>query len=232
MAYPVMSTTVPWSLVKSGFHKSPSFQDGTLTQKSPTGRRSSLSLKPFATWNFELDLNYVQGGESIQYSVLQMFIGCFLATCGGGAFFLFTDPNDNAVDDTGLSTPQSCMLAAPNGALQQSQTVGDGVTTQFQLARSIDQGLDVLQQVSSVIVYLNGALAVDGSGNPTWTISSTGVVTFNTAPGAGVKPTWSGSFQYLCQFTEDTLKDLARVSKNSTGFLWSCGSVLFESVFV
>jgi uncharacterized protein (TIGR02217 family) len=231
MSYPVMSTSVPWSLVKSGFRKTPSFTDGTLRQKSPTGRRSSLTLKPFATWNFELDLNFVLGGECAQYSVLQMFLGCFLATCGGGSFFLFRDPNDNTVDDTGLNTPQSCMMAAPLGALQQGQTTGDGVTTQFQLARLIDQGVDILQQVSNVAIFINGNAALDGSGNPTFTVSA-GVVTFTTAPGPGAVLTWTGNFQYLCQFTEDSLKDLARVSKNANGFLWSCGSVAFESVFV
>lgn len=218
MTYPVMSTSVPWSLVKSGFHKTPSFEDGTMTQKAPTGHRSALSLKPYATWNFNVDLNLVQGGEAIQGSVLQMFLGCFLATCGGAGFFLFTDPVDNAV------STQSCMLNVTPGAANPMGQKGDGTSTVFQLARTIDQGTDILQQVSGVLVFVNGTQAAA-------TVNATGVVSFNTAPPVNAVLTWTGSFQYLCQFTDDTLKDLARESKNSNGWLWSC-ALDFESVFV
>lgn len=219
MSYPVMNTSVPWSLVKSGFHKSPTFEDGSLVSKAPTGHRSALSLKPYATWIFSLDLNLVLGGEAVQGSVLQAFLGCFLATCGGAGFFLFTDPNDNAV------ASQSCMLNVTSGAASPMGQKGDGTSTSFQLARVIDQGVDILQQVSNVTVYVNGSPAA-------CTVSNTGVVTFTSAPAVNAVLTWTGNFQYLCQFTDDTLKDLARVSKNSNGFLWSCGSVAFESMFV
>ena len=225
MSYPVMSTSVPWSLVKSGFHKTPTFEGGSLVAKSPTGHRTGLSLKPYATWDFSVDLNAVQGGEAIQGSVLQMFLGTFLATCGGAGFFLFTDPNDNIVDDSGLAIPQSCMLNVTPGAAAPMGLLGDGVSTQFQLARQIDQGVDIIQQVSNVTVFVNNVAAVV-------TISTTGVITFAVAPAAGAKLNWTGNFQYLCQFKDDSLHDLARVNKNSLGFLWSCGSVAFESVFV
>jgi uncharacterized protein (TIGR02217 family) len=220
MSYPVMSTSIPWSLVKNGFHKTPSFEGGTLNAKAATGHRSALSMKPYATWNFDIDINLVLGGEAIQGSVLQMFLGCFLATCGGAGFFLFTDPNDNTV-----AVAQGCMLNVTAGAATPMGQKGDGTSTVFQLARTIGQGIDLLQQVSGVTVYVNGtATAV--------TISATGVVTFSVAPAANAVITWAGSFRYLCQFAEDTLKDLSRVAKNSSGWLWSCGAVDFESVFV
>lgn len=224
MSYPVMSTSVPWSLVKSGFHKTPHFS--SMVQMTAAGRgRSSLSLQPYATWDFNLDLNLVSGGETVAASVLQRFLGCFLACCGRGGFFLFTDPNDNTVSS------QGCMLNVTAGAASPMGTAGDGSSTQFQLARSLDQGTDVLQQVSNVSVFVNGEPCTDTSGNPLWSVRN-GVVTFFTAPAAGAVLTWTGNFQYLCQFSDDTLKDLARVNKNSGGFLWSCGSVSFESVFV
>lgn len=220
-----MRTSVPWSLVKSGFHKSPTFEGGSFIAKSPTGRKSGLSLKPYATWAFGVDLNSVEGGEAVQGSVLQSFVGCFMATCGSAGVFLFTDPNDKTVDDTGLSTPQSCLLNVTPGAANPMGQLGDGTSTQYQLARQIDQGVDILQQVSNVSVFVNGAPA-------SVSIGTTGVVTFNSAPPANAALTWSGSFQYLCRFTDDTLKDLARVSMNPTGLLWSCGSIDFESEFL
>jgi hypothetical protein len=216
--YPTMSTEVPWSLVKSGFKKSPHFN--TQTQKPAAGRgRTSISFMPYATWDFELDINYVLGGEAVQWSVLQRFLGCYMACCGAGGFFWFTDPNDNAIED------QSTMLNVTPGANAPMGQKGDGASTQFQLARLIDQGVDVIQNAVNPVLFVNGS-AVTG------TVGPTGVVVFDSAPPVNAVLTWQGSFLYLCQFNEDTLKDLARVSKNSGGFLWSCSSIAFESVFV
>lgn len=227
MAYPQMNPGIAWSLVKSGFHKTPHFNN--MTEKPAAGRgRATIAMMPYPTWDFELDLNYVQGGETLQASVLQWFLGCYMACCGSGGFFLFTDPADSAVENPdGLGdTEQSLMLNVTPGAGVPMGTTGDGVSTQFQLARSIGQGVDILQNVSNVTVFVNGTHVT------ALTIGPTGVVTFTTAPANNAVLTWQGSFQYLCQFTEDTLKDLARVSRNPNGYLWSCAAVAFESVFV
>lgn len=216
MTFPAMSTTVPWSLIKNGFHKTPHFS--SVTQQTASGRRSSISLMPYPTWDFELDLNVVPGAEN-QSSVLQSFLGLYIATCGGGGFFLFTDPNDNTV-----ATAGSTMLNVTEGAGAPMGQTGDGSSTMFQLARPIGIGFDILQNVSGVSVFVNGASAPA-------TVGTSGIVTFTAAPAESAVLTWSGSFQYLCQFTDDTLKDLARVSKNASGFLWSCGSIAFESLF-
>ncbi len=252
MPYPVMSTSVPWSLVKGGFKKTPHFN--SVPQKTAAGRGySTLALQPYATWDFDLDLNVVLGGESIAGSVLQSFLGCYLAACGGGGFFLFTDPNDNAL--LGTLTPDELlledgasmflleggtdlllmetsggsfgiMLNVTPGAATPMGVLGDGVSTQFQLARPIGQGVDILQQVTLAQVLVNGVAT------SAYSVSSTGVVTFSTAPPLGATLTWGGTFQYLCRFTEDTLPDLARVNKNSGGWLWSCSSIKFESIFL
>jgi hypothetical protein len=220
MSYPVMSTSVPWSLVKGGFKKTPHFE--SIPQKAAAGRGlSTLALMPYPTWDFDLDLNMVLGGEAIAGSVLQSFLGCYMACCGGGAFFLFTDPNDNAVA-AGIGV----MLNVTPGAATPMGQLGDGVSTQFQLARTVGQGLDILQNTAITQVKVNGT--------PTsaYSVSATGVITFTTAPAASATITWSGSFQYLCKFKDDTLKDLARVNKNTSGFLWSCSSIQFESIFI
>lgn len=220
MSYPVMSTTVPWSLVKGGFKKTPRFN--SLVQKTAAGRgTSTLALIPYPEWCFEVDLNCVLGGESIAGSVLQSFLGCYIAACGGGSFFLFTDPNDSAV-----TTAAGIMLNVTPGAAIPMGQAGNGSSTQFQLARSIGQGVDILQNVNITQVKVNGTVTA------AYSVSSTGVVTFTTAPANGATITWAGTFQYLCRFDSDTLQDLARVNKNSSGFLWSCSSIKFESVFV
>lgn len=223
MSYPVMSTRVPWSLVKGGFHKTPHFE--SMPQKTAANRgTSTLSMMPYPTWDFSVDLDMVSGGEAQQGSVLQAFLECYMATCGGGQFFLFTDPNDSAVDLT-----KGVMLnVTPAAALPMGQ-VGDGSSTIFQLARLIGQQPDLLQNVSGVVVKINGTTKTLGAD---YAISSQGVVTFTSAPAASAVITWSGNFQYLCRFLDDSLKDLARVSKNADGFLWACSSIQFESVLL
>jgi hypothetical protein len=179
---------------------------------------------PYPTWDFELDLNSVQGGESVAGSVLASFLECYIKCCGGGAYFLFTDPNDSAVSLAG-----SVMLNVTPGAAAPMGVTGDGTSTQFQLARKIGTAPDIQQNVTVTQVQVAGVNKALGTD---YSLSATGVITFVAAPAASAALTWAGSFQYLCRFTDDTLKDLARVSKNNSGFLWSCSSIAFESVFV
>jgi hypothetical protein len=218
-----MSTSVPWSLVKNGFKKTPHYET---VDQVPAGLRgrSSYTLTPYPTWDFQVDLNYVLGGESIATSVLASFLECYMLCCGGAGRFLFTDPNDSAVTLTGSTV----LNVTPGAATPMGQT-GDGVSTKFQLARKIKTAPDILQNVTVTQVQVNG---VNKSLGTDYTLSTSGVINFVTAPASGATITWAGSFQYLCKFTDDTLQDLARVSKNSSGFLWSCSSIAFESVFV
>jgi hypothetical protein len=176
-------------------------------------------LKAYATWDFSLDLNVISGAENVA-SVFQSFLGCYLKCCGGAGFFLFTDPNDNTV-----SQVEGCLLNVTPGAAAPMGQSGDGVSTTFQLARNIDQGVDILQNASAE-VYVNGVVDATGS------LSATGQYTFTTPPPAAAELTWDGAFQYLCQFSDDTIKELARVNKNAGGFLWSSSSIDFESFFL
>lgn len=210
---------MPWSLVKTGFKKTPHFN--TKKQETETGRGdSSFTTRPYPTWDFEVELDHVLGGEAVSGSVLQSFLGTFMQTAGGAGLFTFTDPNDNTVAiEAGLM-----LNVTPGAAVPMSQD-GDGSSTQFQLARTINGGIDILQNVTGLVVKINGT--------PTaaFSVSATGVVTFTSAPAAAATITWSGNFTYLCKFTEDTISDLARVSRNSNGYLWSA-SIKFESRFV
>src|ERR1700733_9077399 len=142
MSYPVMSTSIPWSLIKGGYKKTPNFN--TVVQPTAASRGdAAFSLKPYATWLFEIDLAYVLGGESIAASLLQSFLGTFMACCGRANYFLFTDPNDNAV-----TTAQGVMLNVTAGAASPMGQAGDGSSTTFQLARTIGQAVDVIQNMS------------------------------------------------------------------------------------
>jgi hypothetical protein len=216
MSYPEMSTDVPWSLVKSGFKKSPVFR--TDVQEATAGRgNSAVSYNPFARWAFALDLSYISGAEN-QESVLQDFLSCFLECNGRAGRFLFTDPNDNRVEQT-----EGILMNVTAGAAVPFGMVGDGSSTQFRFGRRIGRARDLLQNVTGYQVYVNGTLT-------DVTVSDTGVVIFSTAPADGAMLSWDGDFRYLCRFSDDRVSDLARVNKNADGFLWSA-TVSFESEF-
>jgi hypothetical protein len=126
-------------------------------------------------------------------------------------------------------------------ATAQEFGVGDGATVAFQLARAIGGWVDFiyapLNQAGPVVVpafnggtmnapnplpsiYDNGSLV--NSSN--YSISSAGVVTFNTAPTSGHALTWTGNYYWPCRFDQDVVKLATEM-----GGIWNCSSVDFTS---
>jgi uncharacterized protein (TIGR02217 family) len=223
MSYPILPS-LPLSMAK-GLKKAPVFN--TVVQKVAAGRgNSSTSLTPYATWDFEFDLDRITGNEAAAASALASFFGTFMACNGSAQLFLFTDPQDSAVVYT-----TSGMLNVTPGAVVPMGVTGDGTSTQFQLARSIG-GLawDVIQNCNGApTIKVGGVTKTAGTD---YSISSTGVVTFVSAPANAATLTWQGSFYYLCRFSEDTV-DASRVfTVNSGTDQWDIASVKFSSEFV
>src|SRR5208282_5600492 len=140
--------------MSKGLKKTPIFNSEV---QRPVANRgvSGISFQPYATWGFEFDADRIQGNEALASSVLALFMGTHMA-CQGRAFpFFFTDPQDNTVAQ-GVST----MLNVTNGAATPMGTLGDGSSTQFQLARLIGGiGVDIIQNLNGAAsVYVNGSL--------------------------------------------------------------------------
>jgi hypothetical protein len=221
---------LPWNR-EAMWHKTPHFN--TVTQK-PAAVRGVVTASdtPYPTWDFKASLIFIEGDESNAASILAYFLDIYMQAHGEGGFFLIPDQNDNTV-----AVGNSAMLNVTPGASTPMGVTGDGVSKQFQLARTIGpSGLAI-----DVIQNLNGTptLYVNGSPTAAYTISTTAVVTFTTAPSEGATLKWSGGFYFLCQFADDTQADLARIGcipdalnpANLDG-LWSCGDIKFSSVFV
>jgi hypothetical protein len=93
--------------------------------------------------------------------------------------------------------------------------------------RVIGNGIDVIQSLNGTpSVYVGGVLTVPSS------ISTSGVVTFSSAPANNATLAWAGNFLRLVMFDEDTLNDLALVAYNTTDTLHSVTGVKFSSVFI
>lgn len=196
--------TMPLSMA-SGLKKSPNFN--TVRQKGSAGINSGIALKPYPTWDFQFSLENIIGHEHTASSVVAQFFGTFMATAGGAGLFLFTDPSDNSVTGAQFGT-------------------GDGHTTAFQLSRNIYGSPDIIQNTNGTpTIYVNGAVTAPSD------ISATGVITFAFAPPSGSVLTWTGSFRYLCRFSEDTV-DATRVFSVNNGLdHWMFAGIKFSSEF-
>lgn len=221
MSYPVLPT-MPISMAK-GLKKSPNFNGNSVQRVAADRGNVSLIVKPYATYDFEFSMDNITGNEEVASSTVAAFNGTYMACQGTGNLFLFTDPQDSAV-----SYANSGMLNVTAGAASPMGSTGDGTSTQFQLARSIGGvAWDIIQNLNgSATVKVNGTVTVPSS------ISSTGLVTFSSAPASGAALTWTGTFYYLCRFAENSIDATRSFTINSGIDQWDYSSIKFSSEFV
>jgi uncharacterized protein (TIGR02217 family) len=152
----------------------------TLIQTSVSGKENRAALWTAPRWRWTLSFNFLR--DLIDANDFRALVGFYLARQGSYDSFLFNDVDDNQA------------AAQPIGA-------GDGATTQFQLVRTLGGFTEpVLAPNSVATVYLNGTPAA-GS---TWSANpGGGVLTFTTAPGAGVAITADFTFYWPVRFMAD-----------------------------
>jgi hypothetical protein len=191
-------------------------------KQTPAARRGiyTIALMPFATWDYEVSIEWMTGTEASATSVYALFTGLFMQTCGGAGFWLLDDVNDDTVTQA-----TSVMLDVTAGSATPMAAVGNGTSKQFQLARTIGNGVDIIQNLQETpTIYVNGVPTTPSS------ISATGVVTFTSAPANNATLAWAGQFYFLCEFDEDSLAGLALVGFNATNTLHSVTGVKWSSV--
>jgi uncharacterized protein (TIGR02217 family) len=149
----------------------------TRIQRSVGGWETRLAQQLYPIWEFELPYEFLRSAGG--YTELQTLMGFYLARQGSFDNFLYSDPTDNSVTAQQFGT-------------------GNGTTTAFQLYRTYGGFNEPVQNVNGTpSIYVNGVPTVPAS------ISSTGLVTFTTAPAAGAALTWTGSYYYRVRFAED-----------------------------
>ena len=146
----------------------------TPSRREYRGRSASLPL-----YRYVLSYEYLRPDAAL--AEWQTLEGFFKQMGGDFDTFLFSDPDDNAAS------------AAPFGT-------GNGSTTQFQLVRT-------LGGFAEAVFDLKGAPQIFKAGvlqtvTTHYTVGSTGLVTFVTAPGAGEALTWTGAFYRRCKFSQ------------------------------
>ncbi len=207
--------------------KAPSWS--ALVRRSASGRERRSQLWAYPLWTFSLAFEVVRdrpgvvlaaqpiidgqgqaitdgaGGDIFDGSgqaqdELQQLWELFNLVQGQAGTWLFLDPTDNQV------------ISGPVGT-------GDGVTTQFQLQRTVDDWIEPVLAPFAVTLFDDGAPATG------WSLGEDGQVVFAAPPASGHVLTWSGQFYFLCRFLGDGLSLSQIVSQ-----LWAGKTVRFVTV--
>lgn len=177
-------------------------------QQSVSGKITSLAYWSFPKWSYELVFNYLRADPTnLEFQALAAF---FNLMKGGFDTFLYLDPDDCAVTSQLVGT-------------------GDGVTTGFQLVRTMTgasgsfvEPILAPKQIDNL--YLDGLNTPSGWSFNQWGVTNPGFINFDTAPGAGVAISVDMGYYFPCRFDDDTM--------DFTKFLyqmWKADSVKFTT---
>lgn len=157
----------------------------SIRQVAITGKQTILPQMVDVRYSWDLPFEFFRSAfyGSGSFSELESFLGFYLTQVMAGTCFAYTDAEDNAVAAQGFGQ-------------------GDGATTQFQLVRA--RGGFVEKVLLPSITGLTVAGAAKTS--PTdYTLGDKGIVTFTSAPASSAALAWTGTFAWLCRFSDDTV---------------------------
>lgn len=204
-----------------GYKKSPKY--ATIEQMPFSMRHPAVANLQISTiWEFELSWNYLKQNGVTTSNDLQYLTEFYEAMRGGYGWFTF-DPSQYNFENLTVTYDYTQLK---NGFFG----LGDGTTTTFQLWRStsaLGGGnvtlCEMIQNVTAMYgVYVNGTEVASN----TYTLGNfPATITFNTAPAQAATLAWSGTYNYLCRFLEDTIQFDEFMYQ-----LWQLKSLQLESV--
>ncbi|HXC40823.1 MAG TPA: DUF2460 domain-containing protein [Burkholderiales bacterium] len=151
--------------------------------------RIALAMYPKHTFTHKYDVlrddksSMSPASPSDELKIIQ---GFWMRQGGRVKAWYYDNPNDRAVVDMQFG-------------------VGDGSTVAFQLTRTFGAGGFTFAEP---VMNLNGAPIIKDNGvtktggGTDYTLSATGLVTFNSAPANGHSLTWTGAYYYRCRFAD------------------------------
>ena len=168
---------ITWDTVKTPIYN-------TVIKKTVSGRETRVAYMATPMYSFKLNYEFLRDKMTVQvpaspFDELKQLMGFFISRQGSFDSFLYEDPTDNL-------------------ATSQQFGTGTGSQTQFQLARDFGGGTSFLEPVMNI----NGTPTI--TGGSVSSISSSGLVTFSSAPGSGTPLIWTGNYYFRCRFDTDT----------------------------
>lgn len=193
--------------------KEPSFK--TQIQKAVSGRELRLTYQPIPRWLFTLKYEFLRDGNGqglsssypgVGFTELKQLLGFFLYAQGSLTAFAFDDPTDDNVT-------------------RQQIGVGNGITTIFQLVRTLGKFTEPILAPNVVEnVYINQVVQPSNGYSVNF---FNGLVTFVSAPATGLPIEVDFTYYFLCRFEEDSLS-----FENFMQSLWSQDGVKLRSVLL
>lgn len=130
----------------------------------------------YPKYDIELTFDYLSLAD------YQSLGGFFKSRKGKFDSFLFYDQDEGNVTSQSIGT-------------------GNGTNKDFQLVRTVGAFTEPCENINgSPAIYLNGVLKTLTTD---YTLGATGIVTFVSAPGAGVAVTWTGVYYWRVRFNQD-----------------------------
>jgi hypothetical protein len=217
MSYPILTLPIGLSFE---YKKTAKFNN--IKQTPQSGRHPAVAtLQQGTLFDFDLNWNYLKN-NGVTTSDDQQYLQEFYEAIGGGFQLFLFDPSQNNLENLSVTQDYTQLKSGFFG-------VADGAST-FPLWRAtsaLGGGsvtlVERIQNVSAMAgVYINGSLVPSSE----YTLTNfPSAVTFTTPPAIGATLAWAGSYNYLCQFGEDTV--------DFEGFmfqLWELKSLRLESV--
>jgi len=170
----------------------------TVSHDSVSGRTSRSQRWSYPRYKMELTYEFLRADQG----ELDSLQGFFNLVGAAARLWQFTDPDD------GTTT------ASPFGT-------GDGSTLAFQLARTRGGFSEpVFAPTDTPAISVNGTPLASSN----YSIGATGLVTFNAAPANNAALTWTGAYNWLCRFDNDTTT-FEKFMQN----LWDNQSIVFTT---
>lgn len=203
-----MSNAIFPALVGLGWNvaREPVWQ--TRRRRAVSGKELRIADWSYPIWRWRLAYDVLRSDAvNLEWQTLAAF---FNARQGGFDSFLYADADDNAVTDQAIGT-------------------GDGATAIFQLVRTLTGiGASFVEPIIAPNVVTNVKINGVVQGGGTYTVNATtGQITFNAAPGAGLPITATFSYYWRCAFEDDELS-----FEKFALQMWEGRSVAFASLKV
>lgn len=173
----------------------------TRVQEAVSGKETRIADWSFPRWQWDLTYDFLRGDAT--HAEFQSLAGFLNQRQGMFDSFLYQDADDDAV-------------------VGQQLGIGDGVTSTFQLIRSLGGFVEPIIAPNIVSSVSLGGV-VQGSGS--YGVTSLGFVAFTTPPAIGVAIAADFSFYFRCRFLADSI-DFEKFMTQ----LWRSKKVAFVSV--
>lgn len=150
----------------------------TIIHTSFSSKEARSANAAYPMWLFSVNFPHL---DDQQFTDLETLHGFICQRRGRFDTFLYAHRNANAVVGRQFGT-------------------GNGTRTDFQLTRSFGGFVEPVENPNLIEAISLDDVDVD-SGD--YSVSSTGSVSFNTAPASGVVIRWTGSYYFRCRFDAD-----------------------------